>query len=320
MLSASRFSTRDGASGGGSGKAGSSNALGESRGVAIRSDDDDLGNARLHGLEAGDELRAHAAAHGAGRQERPSGIRVELGHELPLCVEEAFDVREENEPLGAKSDRKRGSGGVGVDVEESALPPERDGRHDREEVGTQDGADELRVRERDPADESEVHAVDAGMEFGPQGLPVRAREARRRDAERAELGDERLVHEARQNRDDDVERLGIRDPEPAVRLFRNLERLQRRVDPLAAAVHDDDALPGGPARLDRGERALAERGVLEEAPAQLDDHGTPGMRRAHERPSVSGWPNTRFMFCTAWEAAPLSRLSMTETRTPRRPP
>src|SRR5262249_16261926 len=38
--------------------------------------------------------------------------------------------------------------------------------------------------------------------------------------------------------------------------------------------------------------------------------------RCHEvSPNVGSHPNMRFRFCTAWPAAPLTRLSMTETIT-----
>ena len=54
------------------------------------------------------------------------------------------------------------------------------------------------------------------------------------------------------------------------------------------------------------------RGIVEKASSQLD--------HSHASPSVSGNPHMRLKFCTACDAAPLSRLSITETITARRPP
>ena len=64
---------------------------------------------------------------------------------------------------------------------------------------------------------------------------------------------------------------------------------------------------------DLGGQAVARLRRIEQRAAELDQH-------LHSRPSVSGKPSIRFMFCTAWPAAPFTRLSMalTTTRAARR--
>src|SRR5512141_1382065 len=77
-----------------------SDSLGEGRRVAPRPGDDDLRDPRLERLEAGDELRAHPARDGARVQELPRRVGPEPLDELSVRVEDALDVREEDEPLG----------------------------------------------------------------------------------------------------------------------------------------------------------------------------------------------------------------------------
>src|ERR1019366_471190 len=66
---------------------------------------------------------------------------------------------------------------------------------------------------------------------------------------------------------------------------------------------------GHPARVEeRLRRALPGRGGLVLA--------APGLvGRAHSNPSVSGYPNIRLRFCTAWEEVPFQRLSIAESTT-----
>src|SRR5262249_6485232 len=97
-----------------------------------------------------------------------------------------------------------------------------------------------------------------------------------------------------------------------VRLLLDTEAFQMRVDVFPAAVHDDDWLAAFPRLRDPAQHLRAPRGVLEKASSQLD--------HSHANPSVSGYPHMRLKFCTACDAAPLRRLSMTETITARRPP
>ena len=90
--------------------------------------------------------------------------------------------------------------------------------------------------------------------------------------------------------------------------------LQRGVDLLAAAVHDDERRPGGRDRRDRRhDRRPAARGSSISSPPNFRTTGA----AVTAAPSRSSRPSMTFRFCTAWPAAPFTRLSMTETRTAR---
>src|SRR5262249_42073686 len=65
------------------------------------------------------------------------------------------------------------------------------------------------------------------------------------------------------------------------------------------------------------DNAVQRRRLLDQLAAELDHHDR---GRAHSKPVSSGSPNITFTFCTAWLAAPLSRLSMTDTSTAPPPP
>jgi hypothetical protein len=130
------------------------------------------------------------------------------------------------------------------------------------------------------------------------------------------VGDQ-LVHDQRiddviEHFDHDLERGVVSDAQSGVRLLRDAALRQRGVDMLAAAVHDDELLAAMPGARDLAQHGVAALRVVEKAAAELDD--------LHSSPSLSSKPNIRLMFCTACEAAPFSRLSITETITARLPP
>src|SRR5205807_3317227 len=125
--------------------------------------------------------------------------------------------------------------------------------------------------------------------------------------------DQHLVDGAGQRGYDHVERRVVGDAQSGVGPLRNAEALQVRVDMLAAAVNEHDFVAIFPMDRDRAERFGAPHRIVEKASAQFDD--------VHQSSaSVSAKPHMRLKFCTACDAAPLSRLSMTETITARRPP
>src|SRR2546430_4864798 len=95
-------------------------------------------------------------------------------------------------------------------------------------------------------------------------------------------------------------------------LIRNAEALQVCVDVFASAMDEHERFAAFPRFGDSAKNVRAPRRIFEEASSELDD--------PHARPSVSGNPHIRLKFCTACEAAPFSRLSITETITARRPP
>jgi len=84
------------------------------------------------------------------------------------------------------------------------------------------------------------------------------------------------------------------------------------IDMLSAAVNEHDLLAALPCLRDSAQHFRAPRSIIEEASSQLD--------HPHAKPSVSANPYMLLKFCTACDAAPFNRLSMTETITARRPP
>src|SRR5258707_4157696 len=151
------------------------------------------------------------------------------------------------------------------------------------------------------------------MQLRDERRRVAAAEACCVNAHRRELRDEHLVHRSGQRRYDDIERCVVGDAQSGMGALRNAEALEIRVDMLAAAVHEHDLLAVLPAFRNRAQHLGAPQRIIEKAPAEFDD--------VHQiKASVSAKSNIRLKFCTACEAAPLSRLSMTETITARRPP
>ena len=88
--------------------------------------------------------------------------------------------------------------------------------------------------------------------------------------------------------------------------------LQRAAKRRAAAV-DDHQLVAFATQAGNRLGELVDQFFVVERRATDFDH------QLHCNPSFSSKPNIRFMFCTAWPAAPFSRLSMHETSTARLP-
>src|SRR5207247_4024204 len=143
-------------------------------------------------------------------------------------------------------------------------------------------------------------------------LAIRSADPGRFHAESSELRDKLLVHHTAENSNDDFQRGVISDAQSAVRPLRYAEAAEVRVNVLAAAMNENELLAVLPCLRHSAQHFRAPRSVIEKASAQLD--------HPHARPSVSGNPHMRLKFCTACDAAPLSRLSITETITARRPP
>src|SRR5439155_11816225 len=89
------------------------------------------------------------------------------------------------------------------------------------------------------------------------------------------------------------------------------ERAQHLLDAAAAAV-DDHRVSGGALQL--AGQGPHQRRVLERGAADLvDAHAA--RRRRHRSPMSSGHSSATFRFCTAWPAAPFTRLSRAEKTT-----
>src|SRR5205807_717770 len=109
-----------------------------------------------------------------------------------------------------------------------------------------------------------------------------------------------------------VARFGVGDAQAVDEFAFLAEPLHGPSEFHAATVDDRDLVPVA-RQLDHGVGALAQDcGVVERGSADFHDH-------PHCNPSASFHPYITFMFCTACPAAPLSRLSIQETITRRRP-
>ena len=126
-------------------------------------------------------------------------------------AEQALDVGEHEQLLGAQRDGEGGGRGVGVDVVDDAVLVGRDAGDDRDAAGLDDVLDRLGSHLRDLADQPEVDllAVDDGVGGrGGEQAGVLAGEA---DGERAVLvdqADQLALHLADEHHADDVHRLG----------------------------------------------------------------------------------------------------------------
>src|SRR6185437_3958126 len=123
-------------------------------------------------------------------------------------------------------------------------------------------------------------------------------------------GNQFLVHMSGQYHHGVIPRLGVRDAQ-AINEFAGLAHLAEDARQRGSAAMDHGDLMFARQLLYRECGAMQKISVFQRCASKFDDD-------LHFRPSCSFHPNIRFMFCTAWPAAPFSRLSRQETITMRR--
>src|SRR5439155_12575439 len=167
-----------------------------------------------------------------------------------------------------------------------------------------------------PADKSQVF----GPAVGPKAqlarlnqASVAAADSQRRNALTLKLSHPPLVHDTGQHHQRHVARGGIGDAQPLAKLGRDVQARERLGQQLAAAMDDNHAMAAPPEFCDLPGDAPPSASVLESVAADFD-------HQSHRRAISCGNPYIRFMFSTAWPAAPLPRLSSVETTTSRRVP
>src|ERR1051326_3272668 len=74
----------------------------------------DAAHARSERVQRGHQLRAHAAADDVGVEQRVGVVGMNLPHDFAARVEQAGDVGDEDERLGAEGDGDRARGGIRV--------------------------------------------------------------------------------------------------------------------------------------------------------------------------------------------------------------
>src|ERR1019366_364865 len=97
--------------------------------------------------------------------------------------------------------------------------------------------------------------------------------------------------------------------EPAL----NIHALERSGENLSAAMHHQNFVTLVSELRHLTRQRFQRRRVIEQCSGNFNDH-------SHLSPVASSMPSIAFMFCTAWPAAPLPRLSRQLTTARRRPP
>ena len=250
--------------------------------------------------------------------------RVEHRDRFAAIVEHARRAAGDHEVACAERGRNAARHHVGVHVQNRRDQPAeprfrdaetRDDRHvavheqqlDQRRIRVGRIAHQRRDRRRRPRS-SDARRARRAAESGIDAGQADGRHAAR-DQRRHELG----VRRAGQHGHDHVERRAIRDAQAVDFLRRDRAAIEFRVDRAAAAVHRHER----PMRRRSAEASAAIRarsaGESQQFAAQLQNQ-----RSAHSSPVRSSMPNATLKFCSAWPAAPFTRLSMHDTITSRR--
>src|SRR5919198_5065750 len=244
---------------------------------------DDVGerHAAVDGVEAGRQLRAHAAGDAVeygldlvGARLRHHACRVRR------VAQPAGHVREEHDLVGAE---RAGDGAgrlVGVDVVGVAVAVGADRGDDRDVVGG-DVIEQPAVDALDAPDEAHVGPVRRRLAGDAEERAVVAADADRRLAVAVEAQDDVLVDLADEDHLGHLDGLGVADAQAADELDRQPEALHVARDLRAAAVHDDRVQADVLQQHDVASELLAQRRVLHRRAAVLDDD-----RLAVELPDV----------------------------------
>src|SRR5215471_11371791 len=206
-------------------------------------------DAGLHHFDAALDLRDHAAGDDAIADEPARLLDGELRQQLAMLVEHPRDVREQQQALGLHA-RGEGTGErVGIDVEGLPLVADADRRDDRNEVGTGNHLDDMRIDLRGiayVADVDGLHQVGFGVRHlgdlaSNHEVGILAGDADRFAALAVDGGDDVLVDEARQHHLHHLDRRLVRDPEAVHELALQLKALEHAGD-LRSPTMDDDGV------------------------------------------------------------------------------
>src|SRR4029077_1271518 len=121
-----------------------------------------------------------------------------------------------------------------------------------------------------------------------------------------------LIEQSAEDHYRHVPRLPVGDPQPVDEPAFDTHALKRGGEDLSATMHHQQLMP----LLGKLRNLSAQRAnrfwIVQQSTGNLHDH-------SHWRPVASSKPIIAFMFCTAWPAAPLPRLSRQLTTTRRSP-
>ena len=267
---------------------------------------------------AGAELGQHAAGDDGAFGHLGDLIDGEPSEDFAVRAFDAGNVGEEDERVGVAGDGAGGGHFVGVDVVVLAVEAESHGGEDGHAVQLPDGFEPARIAGGDLADKAEVGR--GALFAGAEEQAVAAGEADGGLAERAERGDQALVHLAGEDHQRDVAGFGVGDAQAVDELALLAQGLEHAGQLHAAAVDDGDLIAVAHELGDGARAALEQRWSFKARTTEFDDvlHSRPSGRVSFKTFRF-GQPSITFMFCTACPDAPFNKLSRQLTMTARRP-
>ncbi|QTK79802.1 hypothetical protein AT6N2_C2157 [Agrobacterium tumefaciens] len=261
-------------------------------------------NAGLDGVDAGLDLRDHAAGNRTVLDEG-AGLRDgEFLDEFLVLVKNAGNIREKQQTRGVKRTGNGAGKCIGVDVVGCAIAAGRDGGDNRNHLRFGKQIEQGAVDFHHFADKTEIeHALDVAVWvdhrlfclFGEDHVAILTAQADGPFAGLVDEGDDFLVDRAGQNHFNDLDRLGVGNAQAALELRFNAHLAQHRTDLRTAAMHDDGVDAGLLQKGDVFRESLPERGITHGVTAIFYHDGLVFVF-LHERQSLCEQPRLSFAF------------------------
>ena len=232
--------------------------------------DDDALDASLDRVDAGLDLRDHAAGDRAVLDQRPGLFDGQFLDQVLVLVEHAGNVGEEQQPGGVKGTCNGAGESVGIDVVGLAGPSGRDRCDHRDHLRLGEQVEQRAIDLDHFADEAQIqNALDVGIGIddrllrllGKDHVAVLAAEADRPFPGLVDQGDDLLVDRAGQHHLDDLDRLLVGHAKTALEFRFDSHLGQHRADLRSAAVDHDRIDAGLLEKRDIGGEGLAQIGV-----------------------------------------------------------
>src|SRR5580658_2337996 len=245
-----------------------------------------------------DELLDFAAAHGAQNF---------------LAVEHASDVGEKNQPIGADKFRSGSGHVVRVDVVKLAIGAETEARRDWDDPRAPQRAKKIHIHFGEIADEAEAALTFIELHrLGEKTRRIRSADAYGGLPSQGNRACQTLIQQAAEHHHGRVARFAIGYAQAADEAAGDAHARQSCGENSSAAMNHQQFVAGARELGDLPRDGLHGFFIFEQRACNFN-------YQSHSKPAVSGNPHIRFMFCTAWPAAPLPRLSRQETTTRRSP-
>src|SRR5579872_176437 len=273
--------------------------------VSPRSDHN-LRHSPPQGVSRSVQLCLHTPVSSAFRNQPVTILRCKFRNHATGTIAYTIDISEEQKRLGAEACSARHRHLVGIHVVNPPRAVPRNARHHWQIAISGQNLQQPCVRSHSPP-----HRPKLGTHlFGLREHRVYSRKAYSRSPSGNKRSHELLIHCPRKNLQNCVQHIGRGDPKSIDEMTLDPPFCQEARHLFAAAVHHHDLMTSSRDLVDFCSQAASRRFAVEQRPAQFDE-------KLHNRPSVSGNPSARFMFCTACPAAPFPRLSIVQTTTAR---